>query len=85
MSLQPERAEGREVELSVSCLRTGYNIKIWAAKLYHSSFVAAEDLTVAPPVGGAFAGVMYGVYSFGKGEPVLDPADFRDISVTRGR
>ncbi|KAH8906303.1 beta-xylosidase [Coniochaeta sp. PMI_546] len=73
------------VELSVSCLETGYNIKIWAGKLYHSSFVAAGDLTVAPPVGGTFAGVMYGVYSFGRGEPVLDPADFRDIVVTRSR
>jgi len=69
--------------MAVTCLASGYNLKIWAGKLYHSSFVAAEDLTVAPPVGGTFAGVMYGVYSFGKGEPVLDPADFRDISVKR--
>ncbi|KAJ9130888.1 Arabinanase/levansucrase/invertase [Coniochaeta hoffmannii] len=82
---QPERPDDGEVELSVSCLETGYNIKIWAGQLFHSSYVAAEDLTVAPPVGGTFAGVMYGVYSFGKGEPVLDPADFRDIRVTRGR
>jgi hypothetical protein len=42
---------------------------------------SAEDLTVLPPVGGAFAGVMYGVYAFGRGEPVLDPADFTAIGV----
>lgn len=41
----------------------------------------AEDLVVAPPVGGAFTGVMFGVYAFGKGEPVLDPADFTSIKV----
>lgn len=41
----------------------------------------AEDLTVAPPVGGSFTGVMFGVYAFGKGEPVLDPADFMEIRV----
>lgn len=42
---------------------------------------SAGELTVLPPVGGAFAGVMYGIYAFGKGEPVLDPADFKEISV----
>lgn len=40
---------------------------------------ATADLTTTPVHGGAFAGVMFGVYSFGNGEPVLDPADFRDI------
>ncbi|RSL40376.1 hypothetical protein CEP54_016136 [Fusarium duplospermum] len=40
-----------------------------------------EKLTVAPPVGGCFTGVMFGVYSFGKGQPVLEPADFSDISI----
>lgn len=42
---------------------------------------SAEDLTIMPPVGGAFTGVMFGVYAFGRGEPVLDPADFTDIRV----
>ncbi|KAL1864315.1 hypothetical protein Daus18300_007738 [Diaporthe australafricana] len=42
----------------------------------------AEDLTIMPPVGGAFTGVMFGVYSFGLGQPVLDPADFTDIRVS---
>lgn len=49
----------------------------------HAQFsFSAEDLTVMPPVGGAFTGVMFGVYAFGRGEPVLDPADFTDIRVS---
>lgn len=43
---------------------------------------SAEDLTIMPPVGGAFTGVMFGVYVFGQGEPVLDPADFTGIRVS---
>lgn len=43
---------------------------------------SAEDLTIMPPVGGAFTGVMFGVYAFGRGEPVLDPADFTNIRVS---
>lgn len=39
-------------------------------------FVAAEDLTVAPPVGGAFAGAMYDVYSMGNGESCARPCRF---------
>jgi hypothetical protein len=45
--------------------------------------VPAANLTHLPPVGAAFAGVLYGIYSEGKGEPVLDPADFDDIEVRR--
>lgn len=43
---------------------------------------SAGDLTIMPPVGGAFTGVMFGVYAFGRGEPVLDPADFTNIRVS---
>lgn len=43
---------------------------------------SSEDLTIMPPVGGAFTGVMFGIYSFGLGQPVLDPADFTDIRVS---
>lgn len=43
---------------------------------------SAEDLAIMPPVGGAFTGVMFGVYAFGRGEPVLDPADFTKIRVS---
>lgn len=43
---------------------------------------SAEDLTTMPPVGGAFTGVMFGVYAFGRGKPLLDPADFTKIRVS---
>lgn len=43
---------------------------------------SAEDLTTMPPVGGAFTGVMFGIYAFGRGEPLLDPADFTKIRVS---
>jgi hypothetical protein len=43
--------------------------------------VQSQLLTRSPPIGGAFTGVMFGVYSFGKMEPVLDPADFSMISL----
>jgi hypothetical protein len=43
--------------------------------------VDASGLTVVPPHGGCFAGTMFGIYSHGKNQPVLDPADFSDISI----
>lgn len=70
------------VELVLRCLGAEYELVIRQGDLQHSLACRAEDLTVMPPVGGAFTGVMYGVYSFGKGEPVLDPADFNAISIT---
>jgi hypothetical protein len=82
---QVEQPQDGEVELSVRCLDTCYILEIEAGMLSYSAKVAAEHLTISPPVGGTFAGVMYGVYSFGKGEPVLDPADFTEIVVTRDR
>ncbi|KAI1264829.1 glycoside hydrolase family 43 protein [Xylariaceae sp. FL1019] len=44
--------------------------------------INSSDLTVMPSIGGAFCGAMFGIYSFGVGEPVLDPADFFDISIS---
>ncbi|KAK6204208.1 hypothetical protein LQW54_008327 [Pestalotiopsis sp. IQ-011] len=46
--------------------------------------VPAAALTIMPPVGGAFCGTMFGIYSFGKGEPVLAAADFSDVFVREG-
>lgn len=43
--------------------------------------VRSSDLTIAPPIGGSFTGVMFGVYSFGANEPVLDPADFSNLQI----
>lgn len=47
-------------------------------------YVPAAVLAVMPPVGGAFCGTMFGIYSFGKGEPVLAAADFSDVFVREG-
>lgn len=38
--------------------------------------VPVSALIASPPVGGAFMGMMFGLYAFGNGEPCLDPADF---------
>jgi hypothetical protein len=38
--------------------------------------VSIETMTVDPPVGAAFTGMMLGLYAFGDGEPCLEPADF---------
>ncbi|KAF7537882.1 hypothetical protein G7Z17_g12770 [Cylindrodendrum hubeiense] len=67
------------VEFKIHATPTSYELSISANDKAMPLTVLAKDLTVAPPVGGAFTGVMFGVYSFGRGEPVLDPADFTDI------
>jgi hypothetical protein len=74
-------AEDGDIFLQLRCDETSYHLSIEAGEAKWDFTVPAANLTVLPPVGGTFAGVMYGVYSFGKGEPVLDPADFRDIGV----
>jgi hypothetical protein len=42
--------------------------------------VPVSALITSPPVGGAFTGMMFGLYAFGNGEPCLDPADFSCIT-----
>lgn len=46
--------------------------------------VESKLLSRSPPIGNTFTGVMFGVYAFGKMEPVLDPADFSGIEVETG-
>lgn len=70
------------VNLTLRCSGATYELELRQGTSKASQTCRAEDLTVMPPVGGAFAGVMFGVYSFGKGEPVLDPAEFTAIRVT---
>jgi len=43
--------------------------------------VPLSTLITSPPVGGAFTGMMFGLYAFGNnnGEPCLDPADYSGI------
>lgn len=71
------------VSLKVECYATEYKLLFHTGDNGREKVVGfdASKLTVMPPVGGAFTGAMYGVYAFGKGEPVLDPADFTDIRV----
>ena len=70
-----------DVGLWVEADDTYYQLFIKCGGCSYNFAVDVEALTIMPPVGGAFTGVMYGIYSFGKGEPVLDPADFIDIYV----
>lgn len=71
------------VKLTLVCEGSTYALSLGQGQGNSQAHVScsAEDLTIMPPVGGAFTGVMFGVYAFGRGEPVLDPADFTDIRV----
>lgn len=67
-----------QYELKIECRFDHYILSVSGHGVQD---VKVDDLTASPPIGGSFAGAMLGVYSFGKGEPVLDPADFTDISI----
>ncbi|KAH8682430.1 glycosyl hydrolase [Xylariales sp. PMI_506] len=69
------------VALRIETQPTTYTLSISAGDKTHEFSFPTAHLTVMPPVGGAFCGVMFGLYSFGKGEPVLDPADFSNIFI----
>lgn len=70
-------------ELELHCRGKEYTLGVKQGSEQKSyATCAAADLTTVPPAhGAAFAGVLFGVYSFGRGEPVLDAADFGDIRV----
>ncbi|KAF4343499.1 xylosidase arabinosidase [Fusarium beomiforme] len=69
------------VEFSIRAYPTKYELFLKAGGKDSEVFtVDASALTVAPPHGGCFTGTMFGIYSYGKNQPVLDPADFSDIS-----
>lgn len=69
------------VQLTAVANPTGYELFISVGDARANIRFASEALTVFPPVGGAFCGVMFGIYSFGRSEPVLDPSDFADIEI----
>lgn len=73
------------IALALRCRGKQYTLgaRQGAAELAAASLSAA-DLTAVPAQGAPFAGVLFGVYSFGSGEPVLDPADFTEIVVQEG-
>lgn len=72
------------VRLSLACEGSQYRLSLDQGQEGGQTSVScsAEALTITPPIGGSFTGVMFGVYSFGRGEPVLDPADFSNIRVS---
>ncbi|KAM0205801.1 hypothetical protein ACHAPA_009189 [Fusarium lateritium] len=69
------------VEFTIRAYATKYELSLTAGGKKSEVFtVEANTMTVMPPVGGCFTGVMLGIYSFGRNQPVLDPADFLEIS-----
>ncbi|KAG5758300.1 hypothetical protein H9Q72_013566 [Fusarium xylarioides] len=69
------------VELSIHAYPTKYELSLKAGGKESEVYtVDASALTVMPPHGGCFAGTMFGIYSYGKNQPALDPVDFSDIS-----
>ncbi|KAF7562943.1 hypothetical protein G7046_g1178 [Stylonectria norvegica] len=70
---------GEAAELVIHTHPTFYKLTITAAGKTTTFNVTVQDLAVTPPVGGSFTGTMFGIYSFGQGEPVLVPAEFSDI------
>lgn len=69
-------------KIAIACQGSRYGLSLQqSGTTMAQSTCYAEDLTITPPVGGAFAGVMFGLYAFGRGEAVLDPADFTEIRV----
>uniref|UniRef100_A0A0D2XJI8 Beta-xylosidase C-terminal Concanavalin A-like domain-containing protein n=1 Tax=Fusarium oxysporum (strain Fo5176) TaxID=660025 RepID=A0A0D2XJI8_FUSOF len=71
----------QNVEFSIRAYQTKYELSLKAGGKESEVYtVDASALTVMPPHGGCFAGTMFGIYSYGKNQPVLDPADFSEIS-----
>lgn len=70
-------------QLSAQATPTTYNLELRQGPSRWTFSFTIEDLCVMPPVGGAFTGAMFGIYSFGDWEPVLDPADFKDIVISQ--
>ncbi|KAF3037903.1 hypothetical protein E8E11_006116 [Didymella keratinophila] len=67
--------------LSAQATPTTYTMELSQGQFKWAFSFNTEDLCIMPHVGGAFTGAMFGIYSFGDWEPVLDPADFKDIVI----
>ena len=69
-------------ELRIDASTDGYQLSLGkgSSVLQQSQNLPVSTLATSPPVGGAFTGMMFGLYAFGKGEPCLDPADFSRVS-----
>lgn len=69
------------MKLSAEANSTYYKLSVGFGEMVRDFTFEVDRLTVAPPVGGAFTGAMFGIYSCGQWEPVLDPADFTNIYI----
>jgi hypothetical protein len=74
-------SDGVDVHFTIETTSTSYTLTLAAGEVTAKVSFAAETLTINPPVGCAFCGAMYGLYSTGKSEPVLEPADFWDVEI----
>ncbi|KAI0015858.1 beta-xylosidase [Xylariomycetidae sp. FL0641] len=77
----PSKLSTDALSFQVETFPEFYRLSFNCGTVEESFEVEAQHLTVPPPIGGAFCGTMFGIYSFGHLEPVLDPADFYDIVV----
>jgi len=71
------------IQLKIDAAPTKHNLSFKLDGYGQTCRVQAKNLTIFPPVGRAFCGTMFGFYSFGRGEPVLDSADFTGIHITK--
>ena len=69
-----------EVKLVIRCEGEKYNFGFAEGNLGETQWISdisTEEMTVDPPVGAAFTGMMLGLYAFGELEGCLVPADFK--------
>jgi hypothetical protein len=70
-------------QLDINSLEEEYTLSIATPHIEKGDIqekLPVSALIASPPVGGAFTGMMFGLYAFGNGEPCLDPADFSCIT-----
>lgn len=72
----------KSTRLEIRCTSMSYTVGYVEESGFHGlSTVATEIMTLPPPLGMAYTGVMLGIYAFGEMEPCLSPADFSNISL----
>lgn len=74
-----------EIELCAEACNDFYKLYLKHKDGVESFIFMSKALAVMPTVGASFTGTMFGVYAFGNGEPVLDPADFSRLHVREGK
>jgi hypothetical protein len=72
-----------QYQLDITSSEEEYTLSIGAHHMDKADIqekVPVSALIKSPLVGGAFTGMMFGLYAFGNGEPCLDHADFSCIT-----